>query len=91
MDDPGSLDRFFRVAQEKRVGVIAMKVAARGDLINRGFTIRQLLPYVLGYPVSTAIIGISNIRVLEENVRAAKEMKPMSEQEMRTLEAQTRR
>jgi aryl-alcohol dehydrogenase-like predicted oxidoreductase len=91
MDDPGSLDRFFRVVREKQVGVIAMKVVARGDLISRGFNIRQLLPYALSYPVSTAIIGISNIRVLEDDVRAAKEFRPMSEQEMRNLEDQTRR
>jgi aryl-alcohol dehydrogenase-like predicted oxidoreductase len=91
MDEPDHLDRFFRIAQEKQVGVIAMKVVARGDLISRGFNIRQLLPYVLSYPISTAIIGISDIRVLEENVRAAKEFRPMSEQEMRNLEAQTRR
>jgi aryl-alcohol dehydrogenase-like predicted oxidoreductase len=91
MDDPDHLDRFFRIAREKQVGVIAMKVVSLGNLINRGFNIRQLLPYALSYPDSTAIIGISNIPVLEENVRAAKEFKPMSEQEMRNLEAQTRR
>jgi aryl-alcohol dehydrogenase-like predicted oxidoreductase len=91
MDEPSDLDRFFRIAQEKQVGVIAMKVVARGDLINRGFNIRQLLPYALSYPVSTAVIGISNIRVLEENVRVAQEFRPMGEQEMRNLEAQTRR
>jgi aryl-alcohol dehydrogenase-like predicted oxidoreductase len=91
MEEPDHLDRFFRIAREKQVGVIAMKVVARGDLISRGFTIGQLLPYVLSYPVSTAIIGISNIRVLEENVRAAKNFRPMSEQEMRNLEAQTKR
>jgi predicted aldo/keto reductase-like oxidoreductase len=91
MEDTESLDRFFRIAQEKQGGVIAMKVVAHEDLINRGLTIRQLLPYVLGYPISTAIIGISNIRVLEENVRVAKEASPMSEQEMRNLEARARR
>ena len=30
MDDPEDLDRFFRVAQEKEVGVIAMKAVVRG-------------------------------------------------------------
>jgi len=41
MDDPEDLDRFFRLAQEKEVGVIAMKVVARGALIERGLGIRQ--------------------------------------------------
>jgi len=61
MDDPEDLDRFFRLAQEKEVGVIAMKVVARGALIERGLGIRQLLPYVLSYPVSTAVVGISDV------------------------------
>ena len=60
MDDPEDLDRFFRLAQEKEVGVIAMKVFARGALIEQGLGSEQLLPYVLSYPVSTAIVGISD-------------------------------
>jgi predicted aldo/keto reductase-like oxidoreductase len=61
MDDRDHLDRFFRVAQEREVGVIAMKVVARGALIERGLDIRQLLPWVLTHPVSTAIVGISTV------------------------------
>jgi aryl-alcohol dehydrogenase-like predicted oxidoreductase len=91
MDESDHLDRFFRIVREKNIGVIAMKVVLRGELINRGFTIRQLLPYVLSFPVTTANIGISDIRVLEENVHAAKEFRPMSEQEMKSLEAEARR
>lgn len=34
MDDPEDLERFFRIAQEREVGVIAMKVVARGALID---------------------------------------------------------
>ena len=82
MDDPEDLDRFFRLAQEKEVGVIAMKVVGRGALIERGLDIGQLLPYVLSYPVSTAIVGISDIAHLEENVRIASAFEPLSEEEM---------
>ena len=87
MDDPEDLDRFFRLAQEKEVGVIAMKVVARGALIERGLGIRQLLPYVLSYPVSTAIVGISDVAHLEENVRIAAAFEPLSEQEMAEIRA----
>jgi aryl-alcohol dehydrogenase-like predicted oxidoreductase len=87
MDDPQDLDRFFRIAQEKQVGVIAMKVVARGSLISRGFNVRQLLPYALSYPISTAIVGISDIRVLEENVSVTKDFKQLSVDEMRKIEA----
>lgn len=82
MDDPGHLDRFFRVAQEREVGVIAMKVVARGALSKKGLEIRELLPYVLSHPVSTAIIGITDMAHLEENVRVAREFEQLSEEEM---------
>jgi len=82
MDDPEDLDRFFRLAQEKEVGVIAMKVVARGALLERGLGIRQLLRYVLSYPVSTAVLGISDVSHLEENVRIASAFEPLSEEEM---------
>jgi aryl-alcohol dehydrogenase-like predicted oxidoreductase len=82
MDDPEDLDRFFRLAQEEEVGVIAMKVVARGALIERGLEVEQLLPYVLSYPVSTAIVGISNVAHLEENVRIARAFEPLDENEM---------
>jgi aryl-alcohol dehydrogenase-like predicted oxidoreductase len=81
MDDPEDLDRFFRLAQEKEVGVIAMKVVVRGALIERGLEAQQLLPYVLSYPVSTAIVGITDLSHLEENVRIARAFEPLSEQE----------
>jgi hypothetical protein len=82
MDDPGHLDRFFRVAQEREVGVIAMKVVSRGALIKKGLDIRKLMPYVLSHPVSTAIIGITDIAHLEENVRVAKAFEQLSKKEM---------
>ena len=87
MDDPQDLDRFFRLAQEKEVGVIAMKVVERGALIERGLDIRQLLPYVLSYPVATAVVGISDVSHLEENVRIASAFEPLSEKEMVEIRA----
>lgn len=82
MDDPEDLDRFFRIAQDRGVGVIAMKVVARGALVERGLSVSQLLPYVLSYPVSTAIVGISEIPHLEENVRVASAFEQLSDEEM---------
>ena len=87
MDDPEDLDRFFRLAREKDVGVIAMKVVVRGALIERGLDIHQLLPYVLSYPVSTAIVGITEIAHLEENVRVARAFEQLSEEEMAEIRA----
>jgi aryl-alcohol dehydrogenase-like predicted oxidoreductase len=87
MKDPEDLDRFFRLAQEKEVGVIAMKVFARGALIKQGLGSEQLLPYVLSYPVSTAIVGISELAHLEENVRIASAFEPLSGKEMAEIRA----
>ena len=82
MDDPRHLDRFFRVAEEKGVGVIAMKVVARGALTENGLDIRELFPYVLSHSVWTAIIGITDIEYLEENVQVAREFQQLSNEEM---------
>ncbi|MFN2245011.1 MAG: aldo/keto reductase [Anaerolineae bacterium] len=87
MDDPEDLDRFFRLAQEKEIGVIAMKVVERGTLLEQGLSMDQLLPYVLSYPVSTAIVGISELAHLEENVRIARAFEPLSDDQMAGIRA----
>ncbi len=72
MEDVDHPDRFFRLAREKNVGVIAMKVFARGDLVKQGFSAEQLLRHVWGYPIATAVAGITEVSHLEENVRIAR-------------------
>jgi uncharacterized protein len=87
MDDPQDLDRFFSVAKAKGVGVIAMKVVGRGALIKPGLDARRLLHYALDYPVATAVVGISTIAHLEENVRLAREFQPLAESQMAEIRA----
>jgi aryl-alcohol dehydrogenase-like predicted oxidoreductase len=91
MDHPEDLDRFFRLAQEKGVGVIAMKVVERGTLIEQGYDMEQLLRYVLSYPVSTAVVGITALSHLEENVRIACAFEPLTVEEMAEIRALARR
>jgi hypothetical protein len=88
MDDPEDLERFFRVAQEREVGVIAMKVCVRGALVERGLAMEKLLTYVLNHPVSTAIVGITDIAHLEQNVGIARAFEPLTEEEMAAIEAE---
>ncbi len=90
MDDPEELDRFFRIAKAKEVGVIAMKVIGRGALIKPGQDVRRLLNFVLSHPVSTAVVGISAVSHLEENVRLASAFEPLSEREMAEVRAAAR-
>jgi uncharacterized protein len=85
MDDTDHLDRFFRVATEKKIGIIAMKVFGGGGLMSRGFTPRQLLSYVFSYPISTAIVGISIIPHLEQNIEIARTFKQLTGEEMEAI------
>ncbi len=82
MHDPEYIDRFFEVATQKNIGIIAMKVANRGRMLRDDLTIRQLLPYTMSYPVSTTIMGISEKRFLDEDVRIASSFEKLSDEEM---------
>ena len=64
-----------------------MKVVERGTLIEKGYDMEQLLRYVLSYPVSTAVVGITEIAHLEENVRIASAFEPLSGEEMAEIRA----
>jgi aryl-alcohol dehydrogenase-like predicted oxidoreductase len=45
-----------------------------------------LVRYVLGFPVSCAVIGMKSLKELEINISAAMEMKPLSKEEQINLE-----
>ncbi len=78
-------------AIRQNLGVIAMKVTAVGRIFRKKgiATMEQAYGYTLTHPVSTAIIGISTMAELEENVRIAKEFKPFTEEEINHLETLT--
>lgn len=85
MNDVEHLNRFFKLTAEKEIGVIAMKVFGGGGLMQRGFTPEQLLNYVFSYPISTAIVGISVIPHLEQNVEIAKRFEQLTDEEMEQI------
>src|SRR5436309_1416389 len=67
------------VARRKQVGVIAMKVYGHGELKQRGPALR----YALGLPgVSLAIVGMAEESEIDENVRLAEGLTPLSEAEL---------
>jgi len=41
---------------------------------------------VLSLPISTVVVGISKLEELAENIRLAREFKPLSSQEMASIE-----
>ncbi|NIR46030.1 MAG: aldo/keto reductase [Gemmatimonadetes bacterium] len=79
------------LANRKGMGVIAMKIPARGRLFRPdGITsMRDALSYVFSLPVSTAIVGCDTVEQLEENVAIATSFEPLSPAEMSRIEGLT--
>lgn len=70
------------IAQSQQVGVIAMKVYGHGELKQRELALR----YSLGLPgVSLAILGMEEEAQIDENVRLAQQITPLSESELDAL------
>jgi predicted aldo/keto reductase-like oxidoreductase len=78
-------------ANRRRMGVIAMKIPARGRIFRAGgiTSIREPLTYVLSLPVSTVIIGCDNVQQLEENVAIATSFQQLGSAELARIEALT--
>lgn len=89
-------DRHFLSFQEKllpeanrrKMGVIAMKIPARGRMFRDGgiTTMKDAMSYTLSKPVSTIIVGCDTIAQLEENVRIAKSFTQLKPAELARIE-----
>jgi len=86
------IEQVLPVAAERGVGVIGMKVVARGSLLKPGgvLTVREALGYVWSLPVSTAIVGFQRVEEVDEAVELARHVAPFSPEEMARLEALAR-
>ncbi|UCG52807.1 MAG: aldo/keto reductase [Candidatus Latescibacterota bacterium] len=82
------IENTLPLALERDMGIIAMKIPARGRMFREGGveTMKEALGYTLTHPVSTAIVGCSTVEDVEENVKLAKNFEPFSDDEMRRLE-----
>jgi aryl-alcohol dehydrogenase-like predicted oxidoreductase len=75
------------IAQRKNMGVIAMKVFGHGELKQRELALR----YSLALPgVSLAILGMEEEAQIDENVRLAQQITPLSQPELDALLAEAR-
>jgi predicted aldo/keto reductase-like oxidoreductase len=83
--------KLLPLANKKGMGIIAMKIPARGRLLRPGgvASMKDAMGYVLSKPVHTVIVGCDNVKQVEENVDIAKKFKPMSEKKMAELERLT--
>ncbi len=78
-------------ANDKGVGVIAMKVMAYGNIFaDIGISsASQALNYTCSFPISTAIIGFSDIKELEENISVVEDFRSLETDELREMEELT--
>jgi len=79
------------LANQKGMGIITMKIPARGRLFRQGgiTSMKDAMTYVLSKPVHTVIIGCDNVKQVEENIEIARSFQPMSADKMAELERLT--
>lgn len=84
-------NKLLPMAVQKKMGIIAMKIPARGRLFRPGgiTSMKDAMTYVLSKPVSTVIVGCDNVKQVEENVQIARDFKPLSAEKMAELEKLT--
>ncbi|GAB1545416.1 aldo/keto reductase [Scytonema sp. NUACC21] len=80
------------LAQQKNVGVIAMKVPAYGRLFKPGGLtgMEQALGYSLSQPgVHCCVIAAENVKQLEDNVNVARAFQPLNPKDLAAIEHRT--
>ncbi|MDO8730662.1 MAG: aldo/keto reductase [Candidatus Omnitrophota bacterium] len=87
------IEEFLPLAEEKGMGVIAMKVMAHGSLLEDPvrLTPAEAMSYALGQPaVSTALIGCSTPEEVEQNAAAVANFQPAPPEQLSDLEERVR-
>src|SRR5262252_4134715 len=72
-------------ANKKNLGVIAMKVTGQEFLLGTGngkAEMNSLLRYAMSLPVTTAVVGMPQVAMLEHNIEVARGCTPLTEPEM---------
>lgn len=72
-------------ANKKNLGVIAMKVTGQEFLLGNDAgkaDITSLLRYSMSLPVTTAVVGMPHLEMLQHNVEVARSFSPLSDKEM---------
>ncbi len=82
------IENFLPGAVEKNIGIVGMKIPARDRIFHHGgiINMKEAMEYVFTLPVSTIIVGIDKIPELEENIRIAREFKPLSADDLLAIE-----
>ena len=82
--------RVLPVLVERNIGVLGMKPLAAGKAVQSGTaTAEECLRYAMSLPTSVVITGCDSQAIVEQAIRAWKDFKPMSAEEMDALRART--
>lgn len=79
------------VAQQKNVGVIAMKIPAYGKLLRPGvLNMQEAMGYVLSLPgVHCCVIATESVEMLKSNVRVAQSFQKLTQEDMGRIKKKT--
>lgn len=85
--------RLLPLCVERNIGIIAMKLLAYGNIFNPDgiTTIQEAFDYVYSLPIDISIVGVDNVKQLEENVNAVRFLSQLSKKEMQNLEDLTKK
>jgi uncharacterized protein len=78
-------------AKKKNLGIIAMKVTGQEFLLGSGSgktDMKSLLRYSMSLPVTTAVVGMPHLEMLDHNIEVARSFAPLHDQEMEELRRQ---
>ena len=83
------MDELLPEANRRQLGVIGMKIPARGRIFRDGgiTTMKDTLTWTMSQPISTVIVGCDNVEQLEENVAIAAGFQPLNSAQMAAVEA----
>ena len=83
-------DKVVPACREKKIAVIGMKALAGGKIPSQlGIPASTCRRYALSQPISTLVCGIKSREDLRQDLTMARSFKPVSQQEMKQLIAQT--
>jgi aryl-alcohol dehydrogenase-like predicted oxidoreductase len=80
------------VLNKRGIACIGMKpIGGHGEPVQKGvFTATELLQYAMSLPVATTISGVSDLDILEQNLKIAQGFAPLSDSEMQALRMRAR-
>jgi hypothetical protein len=83
------MDNLLPEANRRQMGVIAMKIPARGRIFRPGglTSMAESLRWTMSQPISTLIVGCDNVEQLEENISVAANFQPLNSSQMAAIEA----